>query len=179
MGVYNNKVQTTGVDGIIANKITYIAMTIKNNTLLLYKDGIFVNKLIAAGNFNLNSPYSNCLAIGANSNSATTVTGEYFRGKIHSVRLYSSALVDTEIYNNFKTDITMFNLSETESVGNVSKIRIGQEKMYDLKDIYSRTNKLSKTEDDTAFGVINFTKGIQIDKANILYDEVNDIVTFM
>lgn len=176
---YYNGVKVIKVSNVEANQITHIAMSIKNNSLLVYKNGILQNQLIISENYVLNNRDSHCLAIGANSNSPTTVSKEYFRGKIYSARLYNVALTDSEIYTNFTTDKSIFDLSNLQSVGDVSKIRIGQEQIYDLKDIYSRNNRLSKTEDDIAFGKINFLKGIQINKANILYDEVNDIVTFI
>lgn len=163
------------------NELTYVALTVKDNVMKLYKNGILQGQYIADGNFSLNSSVTpiHCFALGANTTSSTTVESRFFRGKIYSSRAYDVALTDNEIYDNFKTDKAMFDLSELQSAGNVSKVRIGQSQSYDLKDIYSRNNKLSKTEDDTAFGLINFTKGVQINKAKITYDEVNNIVTFI
>lgn len=180
---YNNTNKNKTVKtNVIDNELTYITLTVTNKILKIYKNGILQQtEQLTTQNFTLNSgtpPY--CFAIGANANSTTGVDTNYrFRGKIYSVRLYDIALTESEITNNFLFDKAMFDLSNLQSVGNVSKVRIGQEQIYDLKDVYSRNNKLSKTEDDTAFGLINFTKGVQINKAKIIYDEVNNIVTFI
>lgn len=64
------------------------------------------------------------------------------------------------------------------STNNVSKIQLGYDKTYDIKDNYSRTNKLNKNEDDVAYAVINFMNGIKVNQASIVYDENTNTITF-
>lgn len=64
------------------------------------------------------------------------------------------------------------------STNNVSKINIGYDKTYDIKDSYSRANKLDKNEDDIAYAVINFMNGIKVNQASIVYDESSNTITF-
>lgn len=161
---------------INANEITYMTLTIKDNIATLYKNGILIDQVIASGKWKYNSKI--CTAIGAEPNSGTTVAGNYFKGKVYSARIYDRQLTETEVYQNFETDKETFSIVNLDSMGNVSKIRIGKEQLYDIKDNYSRVNRLSKIENDTAFGVINFTKGIQINDATIEYDQYNNTMIF-
>lgn len=64
------------------------------------------------------------------------------------------------------------------STNNVSKIQLGYDKTYDIKDNYSRANKLDKNEDDVAYAVINFMNGIKVNQASIVYDENTNTITF-
>ena len=64
------------------------------------------------------------------------------------------------------------------STNNVSKIQLGYDKTYDIKDSYSRTNKLDKNEDDIAYAIINFMNGIKVNQASIVYDENTNTITF-
>lgn len=64
------------------------------------------------------------------------------------------------------------------STNNVSKIQLGYDKTYDIKDNYSRTNKLDKNEDDIAYAIINFMNGIKVNQASIVYDENTNTITF-
>lgn len=64
------------------------------------------------------------------------------------------------------------------STNNVSKIQLGYDKTYDIKDNYSRTNKLDKNEDDVAYAIINFMNGIKVNQASIVYDENTNTITF-
>lgn len=175
-GAYYDGTYHIAESSINANEFVYATMVIKNNTIYLYKNGILEQSITIDGAFSLNVT-SVPFAIGTNPGNSLT---EFFRGKIYVLRLYDIALTESEVYNNFETEIKNFQKEEQpEQTNNVSKIRIGLEKPYNIKDSYSRANKLNKNEDDTAYAVINFINGLKINEATVIYDSSTNTIKFL
>lgn len=107
-GIYINKTYhyVTG-SSTSKNKINYYSFTYDGLELILYENGIPVDKLEIEGI--ITSPSSGTpLTLGGNPNAKGEITDSYFKGTIYSVRLYDRALTKEEIKNNYDFDITYF-----------------------------------------------------------------------
>lgn len=162
----------------VSKELALLSVVVNGNSLRLYKNGVLAKETIASRNFSVNNT-SYCFVIGGLSYSQNSIsTGNMYRGRVFSHRLYSVALTDEEISDNFDAEMERYNKAEAEvkDTDSVSKIKIKNEKTYNVKDTYSRINKINKNEDDTVVGIINFINGIKINQANINYD--NDVIIF-
>lgn len=184
------------INGILKN--TFFS---KNNFILCHSDTSnsgYSNPFIIGGSPRNHFPgmgWSNSHVIDF-SNNETKVSPRR-EGKIYSARLYGRALSDNEIYYNYLAELE--HLAETETPdypdipdvepdigdiivpiedGEVSKISIDNEELYNIKDAKSRMNKIDKYQDDTAYSVVNFMNGIKIDLATVKYDVANNTVIF-
>ena len=194
--IKNNNTIYIYINGILKN--TFFS---KEGFLLCYSDtsaNNYSNPFVIGGN-----PRNHFSAMGVSnihaidfSNNETKVSPRR-EGKIYSARLYGRALSDNEIYYNYLAELE--HLAETETPdypdipdaepdigdiivpiedGEVSKISIDNEELYNIKDAKSRMNKIDKYQDDTAYSVVNFMNGIKIDLATVKYDVANNTVIF-
>lgn len=162
----------------ISKELALLSVVVNGNSLRLYKNGVLAKETIASRNFSVNNT-SYCFVIGGLSYNQNSInTGNMYRGRVFSHRLYSVALTDEEISDNFDAEMERYNKADVKNTNEISKIRIKNEKTYNVKDTHSRLNKINKNEDDTVIGVINFMNGIKINNANITYDSENNIITF-
>jgi hypothetical protein len=121
-------------------------------------------------------------------------------GKVYSARLYNRALSENEVYYNYLAEMDHFNgldvptdpdypnIPDVEpdigdiivpiEDGQVSKISIKGQEIYNIKDTKSRITKVDKYEDDTVYGNITYMNGFQIDLATVKYDIANNTVVF-
>lgn len=174
----------------INQKKIHLALTINNNLMCIFINGVLVDS------------YLNIINFG---NTATnTETGrlmdEICYVTLHSCRIYNRVLTDNEIYYNYIADLAHLEQAEQPvspddpdipiiepdigeiivpvEDGYVSKVAIGNQELYNIKDTYSRINKINKYQNDEAYGIINFMNGIQLDLASVKYDIANDTVIF-
>jgi hypothetical protein len=86
-----------GTEGISANVWSHLAATFDGTTLRLYVNGTLVQSTAASGSIVAGT---GALRIGGNS-----VWGEWFRGYIDEVRIYSRALTAAEIANDMNAPL--------------------------------------------------------------------------
>lgn len=117
-------------------------------------------------------------------------------GQYGSIRIYNRALSDNEIYYNYIAEMEHSvpeqkptypeipiirpdgSIIEPVEDGYVSRVAIGNEELYNIKDTKARTTKLDKYKDEEVYGLVSFINGIQIDVASIRYDPTNNTVVF-
>lgn len=102
----------------------------------------------------------------------------YFMGANNSYSGYAKK-IDGVFSDNITAAYALMDTANLRMLLNdVSKIQLKDESLYNVKDTYSRVNKLNKNEEDVAYAPINFLKGIKIDAATITYNQITDTVTF-
>lgn len=196
--IKNNKTMYIYINGVLKN--TYFS---KYNFMLVKSDNSGnCNSFVIGGKPSGHYPYYTGFSGNSTykpidlSNNETRISPRR-EGKIYSARLYGRALSDNEIYYNYLAELE--HLAETETPdypdapdvepdigdiivpiedGEVSKISIDNEELYNIKDAKSRMNKIDKYQDDTAYSVVNFMNGIKIDLATVKYDVANNTVIF-
>lgn len=84
------------------NEKILVSMTFDGTDLKLYENGYLVSTLTIGGAYT--NPSSNTVtALGTNPNGSSSGTG-FFNGTFYSARIYSKALTEEEILNNYKYD---------------------------------------------------------------------------
>ena len=91
-------VATHGTSALAANTWTYLTETYDGATLRLYVNGVQVSSMARTGNI-LTS--TNPLQIGGDS-----IYGQYFQGLIDNVRIYNTALTQSQIQTDMTTPVT-------------------------------------------------------------------------
>ena len=90
------------------NKINYYSVTHDGNELILYENGIQVDKAVAVGV--IKAPTAGTpLVLGGKPDKNGEIVSQEFKGTIYSVRMYDRGLTAEEIKNNYDYDVAYFN----------------------------------------------------------------------
>ena len=100
--------ETYGTSALAANTWSYLAATYDGATLRLYVNGAEVSSQAQTGNI---ATSTNPLQIGGDS-----IYGQYFQGLIDDVRIYNTALTQSQIQTDMNTPVTS---SQTSSIADL------------------------------------------------------------
>ena len=177
-----------------------LTITVKNNLYCFYVNGLIINSFLnnEPGDLSFTDETYAVFMAGYDG----TYSGGHFLwnngadGNLYSVRIYDRALTDNEVYYNYMAEMDHLKDPEEQVYpdipivrpdgsiidpvqdGEVSRVAIGDNEIYNVKDIKARTTKLDKYKDEQVYGVVSFINGIQVDVASIKYDPANNTVVF-
>ena len=86
----------------ISNGWNYFAGTCDGRYLKFYVNGVNVSTYDLGSIGTITYTYNNALTIGAEVGSGSTAAGQYFNGRISSIKVYNRALLPNEILKNFE-----------------------------------------------------------------------------
>ncbi|MBO5530694.1 MAG: hypothetical protein J5970_04775 [Bacilli bacterium] len=95
----DNEYKRIRTNNINNNSIYTATLTLKNNTMKLYVDGVFVNEY--NGSTYTTTTDNTILMLGANPG-GTSADSEFLKGSIYSFKVYNKELTSEEIVNNYK-----------------------------------------------------------------------------
>lgn len=187
----NNHFITIDVSNFFGEVITLTA-TVKTNIAYVYLNGILYDAMVV-DSFAMNKTDTDnyYFTWGAMEDYTHEYPTEYY-----SFRMYNRPLSDNEVYYNYIANMSHLFPEETPTYpeipiirpdgsiiepvedGYVSRVAIGNEELYNIKDTKARTTKLDKYKDEEVYGLVSFINGIQIDIASIRYDQANNTVVF-
>ncbi len=98
---------------VVAGKRYYISCTFDGSNMRMYESGILLGTTAISGSIGVPGS-STPFVIGGNP-SGTTSSNE-FKGIVNSVRIYSRALNQTEITNNYRSDLVKYSQLKTLNV---------------------------------------------------------------
>jgi hypothetical protein len=145
----NNVADITSPYPITNNKWYHIAVTVDNNSVQLYIDGVEVEDDNTTSNPTTNT---NNFIIGATYDSDTpTVPKNYFNGYIDEVRIWDVSLSPTQIHEMMNQEIEQ---NESSVRGTVISMDVSDELLWsDLKGYYTMTNS---AEDSSSSSINGF-----------------------